>query len=121
MMAYFDFKRLITKYGRDFTVIVPSEGAYVGGVWQDGEPVRLALFGAIISLSESKLYQLGGTLTAQDRHLYMLEPINAPLKGARVEFEGNTYHIEQDRANGNEVFTGVWSYTLKWVSAIDRP
>lgn len=121
MMAYFDFKRLITKYGRNFTLLVPGEGAYVGGVWQEGEPTRLALFGAIISLTETKLYQLGGTLTAQDRHLYMLEPINAPLQGAKVEFEGNTYHIEQDRANGNEVFTGVWSYTLKWVSAIDRP
>lgn len=120
MMAYFDFGRLITKYGRGFTLIIPAEGKYVGGVWEKGEPTRLEKFGAIISLSESKLYQLGGTLTAQDRHLYMLEPLNEALTGAEVEFEGNVYHIEQNRARGNETFTGVWSYTLKWVSAIGR-
>lgn len=117
-MAYFNFKRLITKYGRTFTVIIPSKGAYVGGVWQAGEPTRLEKFGAIISLTEAKLYQLGGTLTAQDRRLYMLESLDLPLEGAKIEFNGNVYHIEEDRAKGNEIFTGVWSYTLKWVNVL---
>lgn len=117
-MAYFNFKGLITKYGKSFTVILPGEGSYVGGVWQDGQPTRLVKFGAIIALSETKLYQLGGTLTRQDRHLYMIEPIETPLNGASIEFEGNVYHIEEDRARGNEKFTGVYSYTLKWVNAL---
>ncbi len=117
-MAYFDFKRLITKYGKTFTVVIPGEGAYFGGVWQEGEPARLEKFGAIMSLTENKLYQLGGTLTAQDRHLYMLEPIDAPLEGTRIEFEDNVYRIGENRAKGNEKFTGVWSYTLKWVSSL---
>ena len=105
-MGYFRFERLITKYGRRFDIIIPAMGEYVGGVWKEGKPVIEEEFGAILSLSETKLYQLGGTLSAQDRHLYMNHAIR--------------HHIEENRSRGNEEFTGVYAYTLRWVSAIDQ-
>lgn len=119
-MAYFNFERLITKYSADFTFVTSGEGRYVSGVWQPGTEERTELSGAIIALTETKLYQSGGTLTAQDRVLYMLEPLEKPLEGAKVEFEGAVYRVEEDQAKGNEKFTGVYAYTLKRVSAVDR-
>ena len=119
-MGYFRFERLITKYGRRFDIIIPAMGEYVGGVWKEGKPVIEEEFGAILSLSETKLYQLGGTLSAQDRHLYMNHAIRHPLEGVKIKFHGNIYHIEENRSRGNEEFTGVYAYTLRWVSAIDQ-
>lgn len=114
----FNFYSLITKYGGWFDCI-SSKGGYVDGEWEPGQKSVTRCFGAIVSLSESKIYQSGGTLTTQDRNLYMLEPLPASWKDCMVRYGGNQYRIETDSSNGNERFTRVYSYVLKWVSAFD--
>ena len=111
-MAYYDFKRLISKYSSSFTLKIPSEGSYVGGQYQVAYSEK-ELTGAIVSLSMRKVYQSGGYLTSQDRHLYIETPIESALSGAIVVFDGNEYSIEEDSENGNERFTGVYSYVLR--------
>lgn len=117
-MQYFDFNRLITKYSAPFTLKTPSEGSYVSGHYVEGGETEETRTGAIIALSETKVYQSGGYLTTQDRHLYSLTPIEGALEGCKVVFDGNTYSVEEDAQNGNERFTGVYSYVLKWVSKL---
>ena len=116
-MAYFDFSRIINKYTASFTLVTETEGKYVAGRYQKGTEMRSELFGAIISRSMKKQYQSGGTYTEQDRILYILSPITQPLKGAKVIFNNQVYSVEEDRDIGNERFTGVYCYRLKWVSA----
>lgn len=118
-MQYFDFNRLISKYSSSFTLKTPSGGSYVGGQYQTNGYTEKELTGAIMSFSMNKVYQSGGYLKTQDRHLYMLSPIKDALEGATVLFNGNTYSIEADSESGNERFTGVYSYVLKWVSSFD--
>ena len=119
-MPYFDFSSLITQYTRPFVLETVAEGGFDDkGDHVPGEPVQFELEGAIIGHRESKLYREGGTLTAQDRRLFMLTPIETPLAGAHVLFEGNKYSIEVESMVGNAVFTGVNSYLLRWVSAFD--
>lgn len=118
-MKYYDFQRLITKYSSVFTLKRPSKGSYVGGHYVIEGEDKKTLTGAIFGFSMTKVYQAGGYLTQQDRHLYMLTPIEGALEGCKVVFDGNTYSIEADNQNGNERFTGVYSYVLKWVSAND--
>lgn len=114
----FNFYNLITKYGVWFECI-NAKGGYVDGEWQSGQKSVTPCFGAIVSLPESKLYQSGGTLTTQDRNLYMVEPLPVSWKDCTVRHGGNEYRVEADSANGNETFTGVYSYVLKWVSVFD--
>lgn len=118
-MQYYDFKRLITKYSSEFTLKCPSNGSYVGGHYVIGGETEKTLTGAIFGFSMTKVYQSGGYLTQQDRHLYTLTPIEHALDGCKVVFDNNIYSIEADAQNGNERFTGVYSYVLKWVSRHD--
>ena len=116
MAQYFNFQRLIEKYSTDFIVEIPSEGDWNdAGEWEAGAPKQKTLHGAIISHSESKIYRSEGTLTGQDRALYMLEPLENALHGAKVIHGDNVYSIG-DLLN-NAPFTGVYAYTLKCVSA----
>lgn len=117
-IAYFDFSYLIEKYKTTFTVKIPSAGAYDdAGDWQEGKPQELTLTGAIISHRENKVFKSEGTLTEQDRALYMLEPITFALQGAEVIHDGKKYSIAS--ALQNAAFTGVYAYTLKYVSVFD--
>lgn len=112
-MQYFNFHRLISKYSAEFTLRTPSEGFYVGGQYQSGGYTEKTLTGAIMSLPMRKVYQSGGYLTSQDRHLYTETPIESALEGSKIVFDGNVYSIEEDTENGNERFTGVYSYVLR--------
>ena len=119
MGVLFDFNRLITKYSSEYKVIIPSKGDYDDyGDWQEGEPTELTLTGAILSIKESKIHQSEGNLTAEDRVLYALNPLEFALEGAKVVFKGRTYTIEETTENAD--FTGVWQYTLKHISAFDK-
>jgi hypothetical protein len=111
-MSYFDFKRLINKYSSSFTLKVPSEGSFVGGQYEVTYTEK-ELTGAILGFSMRKIYQSGGYLTSQDRHLFIEQPVEHALSGALVVFNGNVYSIEEDSENGNERFTGVYSYVLR--------
>ena len=120
-MAYFNFKRLIEKYSREFVVKTKGEKTLnAAGDYVHGEPSEITLKGAIIGFAERKIFRTEGTLTEQDMALHMLEPLDNALLGARVDFEGNTYRIETQKGKGNAIFTGVYSYTLKYVSAFNE-
>lgn len=114
-MAYFDFSYLIKKYSTPFTVNIPSAGGFDEyGDYVTEEPITIVMNGAIISHRENKIFKSGGTLTEQDRALYMLEPLQFALQGAKVIHDGKVYTIENSLENAE--FTGVYAYTLKYVS-----
>ena len=120
-MAYFNFKRLIGKYSREFTVTVKGEKTLnAAGDYVYGTPQQYTLRGAIIGYAENKIHRSEGQLTQQDMALHMTEPINEVLIGTTVIFDGNTYRIEAQKGKGNADFTGVFSYTLKYVSAFNE-
>lgn len=120
-MANFNFTRLINKYSREFTVISKGEGYYdAAGEYVDGTQTETKLYGAIIGFAESKRYRSEGTLTEQDKALHMLQPIDNALLGATVIFNGDKYRIETQKGKDNAEFTGVYSYTLKFVSAFNE-
>ena len=118
-MQYFNFRRLIEKYKSEFSSITLLSGYWKdNGDWVDGETKEITLHGAIIKHRDSKIRNSNGTLTAQDRRLFTLEPIDKALQGGQVIYEGNVYSIEDNLENAK--FTGVYSYTLKYVSAFDK-
>lgn len=120
-MAYFNFQRLITKYSREFTVIRKGEKTLnSAGDWVYSEPTETTLYGAIIGFSENKQYRSEGTLTAMDKALYTLIPIDNALIGGKVLFADNEYSIETQDGKDNAEFTGVYAYTLKWISVFKK-
>lgn len=119
-MRYFNFDSLIDKYTVNFTVINIGEGHYDDlGEWVTSEPVKTDMKGAVIGISENKIYRSDGVLTEKDKQLYTKESLGK-IDKAHVVYDGNKYKVEQEPNEGNAQFTGVWSYILKWVSAFDR-
>lgn len=115
-MKYFHFERLIRKYISSFTLYVVSEGGYDdNGDYTKLNTEQVSCEGAVISLSDSKIYRSNGTLTSKDKILFMLKPIKNDLKGSTVVYEDNVYRIVNCEENFK--FTGVYAYTLKYVSA----
>lgn len=118
-MQYFNFQRLINRYMCNFQASYETEGYYNDkGDFEAGKVEIVELKGAIINHKESKIYRSEGTLTTNDKRLFMLEPLDSSLIGAKVIYNGNTYRIEDKSENA--AYTGVWAYTLKWVSAFDE-
>ena len=114
-MAYFDFRYLIEKYSTSFVLKTLGKGEYnEKGDFVPGGPIETTLKGAIIAHRESKIFKSEGTLTEQDRALYMLEPLTDSLTGAEVIHGGKVYSIGNRLVNAE--FTGVYAYTLKYVS-----
>lgn len=117
-MSYFNFSRLIAKYSRPFMVAVRSEGSYDSkGDWKEGEPIYTEINGAIMAISQRKVYNSNGIYTTLDKSLYMTSPIDKALLQAEIIFNDNVYKIEEVRGADNDVFTGVYNYILKYVSA----
>lgn len=118
-MPHFNFSRLVNKYRSEFTAITLLSGYFNDlGDKVDGETKEVTLHGAIIKHRDSKVYNSNGTLTAQDRRLFTLEPIDNALKEAEVIYEDDVYKIVDNLENAK--FTGVYSYTLKYVSAFKK-
>lgn len=118
-MSYFDFSGLIEKYTTDFTVVSEAKGGYDdSGEYVKGDKTEQQMCGAIIAYSENKVYRSEGTLTKQDRLLIMQEPIDEALHGAIVLYKGKQYRIEDNLENAEH--TGVYQYTLKYVSAFNK-
>lgn len=118
-MAYFNFERLIEKYSCEFTAVVSSEGKYDdSGEWVNGEVREIPMTGAIIGFKESKVFRSEGTLTAKDKHLFILKPFDAKWKSVAVIYKGEKYNVEAETDNAD--FTGFYSYVLKYVSAFDK-
>lgn len=116
MARYFDFSRLIKKYSTAFEAITLTDGYYDEcGDWIESTKEKTTVTGAIIAISERKIYQSNGTLTANDRQLYMEQPLDSKLQGCKVIYDGKVFSIEESTENAK--FTGVYSYTLKYISA----
>ena len=115
-MQYFNFFRLIKKYSSEFTAITLENGYYDDtGDWINGDTVKTVLTGAIISHKESRIFRSEGTLTEKDKRLFTLSPIDNKLIGAKLIHDGNIYGLLD--CSENATFTGVYAYTLKYVSA----
>ena len=120
MEQYFDFSELIKQYSVDFVAEIPSDG----GEWDDmgnyvaGQAKKVNLHGAIIAHRESKIFKSNGAITEQDRALYMLEPLENSLQGAKVIHGGKRYNIGSLLENSE--FTGVWAYNLQYVSPFGK-
>ena len=112
-MQYFDFTDLIEKYITEFTAILSSEGKYDEMGNYKHTKTEKTLTGAIIGISDGKIYRSDGTLTDKDKYLFMFEPI--PLNDTEVLYKNNRYRVEEQVENAE--FTGVYQYTLKYVSA----
>lgn len=113
MMQYFDFTDLVEKYITEFTTILSSEGGYDSKGEYSYTKTEKTLTGAIISISDGKIYRSDGTLTDKDKYLFMFEPI--PLNNTSIVYKNNRYRVEEQVENAE--FTGVYQYTLKYVSA----
>ena len=117
-MQKFNFTRLVEKYSSDFTVITysESEDKYDDrGYRVKGDEKETTLKGAILSRGESVIFRSDGKLTAKDKRLFMLTPIDNALLNAKVVYDNDIYEIQS--STDNSKFTGVWAYVMKYVSA----
>ena len=114
---YFDFFDLINKYSTEFTLVEEGNGFYDDkGSYVKGKVIKRELTGAIMNIRDSKLYRSEGTLTSADKELYSFDKISN-IVNAFIVWKGNKYKIEE--AEENAEFTGVYRYTLKYVSAFN--
>lgn len=116
-MNRYNFKDLIKRHSVSFTAVSKSEGEYIGGRYQEGTETVTEHTGAIIPLSERKIYQSGGSYTAKDRNLYMNEPLPGALKEMQIRYKNNTYSIEEEKDFSD--YSDVHVYLLRWVSSFD--
>lgn len=116
MAKLYNFDRLIDKYSVDFTLVTAAEGTYVGGDYVAGEAAETACRGAIVPMSDSKIYNSGGAYTKKDRQLYMRTPIPYSLKTTKARYKGDLYNIEQ--ATDFDDYANAYIYVMKWVSAV---
>jgi hypothetical protein len=116
---YFNFDRLVKKYSRPVTLNIRQKGSYSGGIYHEGEEETVVIAGAVISMKMQSGNNSGGNYSAEDKHLYTLSPIPHALENVTVEFDGKMYTATVDRDSGNEPFTGVYVYYLKWIKPFD--
>ena len=116
-MIDYDFRDLIQEHSKTFELVSHSGGEYVGGKWQSGSESVSVRSGAIIPLSDRKIYKSGGTYTSKDRHLYMITPITEALKETQVRYKGSLYNIEEEKDFSD--FSAAYVYVLKWVENFD--
>ena len=115
-MQHFNFSRLVNKYSSEFTVIIPTKSKLDNkGDFIKGETQKKTLYGAIIGRGEKSVFRSEGKLTEKDKRLFMLEEIEKSLLGTEVVYENEVFKILS--SSDNAKFTGVWAYTLKYVSA----
>lgn len=116
MESLYDFSWILEEYESEFTAITLSNGYYDdSGEWIKGDTVTTKLKGAIISHSDNKIFRSEGALTQKDKRLFMQKPIDSKLHGAKIVYEGDAYSLTDCKDNAK--FTGVYAYTLKYVSA----
>jgi hypothetical protein len=113
---YFDFANLINKYITSFKVIAEISGDYDDNGEYLYTKTEKNFTGAIIGIDEGKLYRSAGTLTDKDKYLFMFEPLS--LQDTKIIYKDEVYNIESQLENAE--FTGVYQYTLKYVSAFNK-
>ncbi len=119
-MRYFNFDSLIDKYSVKFRLVTAGKGQYNDlGDWVAEDFEEAEMTGAILGVTENKVYRSEGVLTEKDKQLYMKEPLGR-IDRAHVLYDGNKYSVEQEPNEGNAQFTGCYSYLLKWISVFDK-
>lgn len=117
-MERYNFVDLIRRHSVAFEVLSYAEGEYVGGKYQNGAETVSERSGAILPMSDRKIYQSGGTYTTQDRTLYMSTPLEGALETLRVRYKGNVYSVESDQ--DFEDYSAAYIYDLKWVEQLSN-
>ena len=113
-MQLYNFSRLINKYGV-VAQLHTKQGSYVAGKWvEDNESVQ-EIVGAIVPISDRKIYQSGGTLTQSDREWFIPEALSGSLEDFKVTYKGETYTVEECRDYND--YANVAVYVLKRVNA----
>ena len=115
MSKLYNFRKLMNKYSVPFELHRKTDGKYVSGRWEDGTVEVISMKGAIVPMSERKIYHSGGTYTTEDRELYVSEELGFDLTSLNVVYKGNTYTVETSR--NFEDYADVYIYNLKWVGA----
>ena len=119
MTGLFNFNRLIQKYSANCQLVSQASGGhYAGGEWvPDPTPLPQDISGAVIPMTDRKIYQSGGTYTEQDRELITLEEI--PLEPAKwIVYKGMKYQVQENTDYSDHA--GFYAYNLKRVGAFDR-
>lgn len=119
MAKLFDFDRLIVKYGVGCKLLSEaSGGSYAGGEWiPDPAPPEQDITGAIIPMTDRKIYQSGGTYTEQDREFITLTEI--PLEPVHhIAYKGFKYQVQENTDYSD--YAGFYAYNLKRVGVFDR-
>lgn len=114
-MKLYNFTRLIQKYSVAFC-LHRTQGSFVAGKWQGGDEEITEMRGAIVPISERKIYGSGGTYTEKDRELYLTKPLPEPLSALKVVYKENAYSVENGR--NFEDYADAAVYVLKWQSKV---
>ena len=114
-MKLYNFKRLIRKYSVTFC-LHRKQGGFVAGKWEDGGEIVTDMRGAIVPMSDRKIYDSGGTYTEKDRELFLSNPLPEPLSALKVVFKDNAYSVENGR--NFEDYADAAVYDLKWQSKV---
>lgn len=113
-MQLYNFKRLIDKYGVVVQLQKKQGGTYVGGKWIEDNEVIREVSGAVVPISERKIYQSGGTLTQNDREWFISEALTGSLIDYKVTYKGNVYSVEESRDYTD--YANLAVYVLKRVN-----
>lgn len=113
----YDFTDLIRRHSVPFEVVAFTKGGYVGGKYQKGLQTVTEREGAILPMTDNKIYQSGGTYSTKDRMLYMSTPIDGAFDTLKIRYDGNMYGIES--AQDFSEYSDAYIYTLKWVEPVN--
>lgn len=121
MGRQFDFNRLINKYSSDCQLLQEAngeDGGWIAGNWVPGAaPVPIAIRGAIVPLSDRKIYLSGGSYMEQDREFITSTAI--PMdRTCHILHQGSSYKVESNTDYSD--YAGFYAYNLKKVDAFDR-
>lgn len=118
----FHFADLINKYSVACTLICFEKGKYVAGDYEKGKRTDTDTKATIISMSQNRIYQSGGSLTTADRTMYILkskDPVDLEDgKTYYVQHNGKKYKVEEAGLYGED-YADFNEYTLKRVEAFD--
>ena len=114
-MQYYHFERLIKKYSSKIAAIIPGKGHYENGEYVNDDDKTVELMAAILDIDRKKIYNSGGTLTTQDKQLYVIGTLTEEIRGAKIIHKGKEYSVEED--TDNSLFTNFTAYILRYVSA----
>lgn len=120
MGRLFNFDRLVKKYSINCQLLSEAvSGSYVGGEWVPGPaPPSRGITGAVIPMTDRKIYQSGGTYTEHDREFVTLTEI--PLEPTHyILYKGMKYQVEENTDYSD--YAGFYAYNMKRVGAFDRP